>query len=130
MVLTGDTSCGIMVMDYFPKHTFKKWYKREHLCLCDFGLINSYIAWNKSCEQMVVRGIKMGDPLKKCQFRSILAEYLMNFTAVADTDNTTCLHSAMPSIHEKINQGHFPTTNIDTTSSVRSAILLRLSCDV
>ena len=43
----------------YNKAHFKQWYKRGHLVLYDFGLLNSHISWNMSCEQMVVRGVKM-----------------------------------------------------------------------
>ena len=47
---------------------------------------------------MVVRGVKMRDPLKKCHFGTILFEELTNFTAVVDSDNMMQIHCEMPSI--------------------------------
>ena len=112
------------------KAQFNKWYRHGHLGLCNFGLLNSRIYWNVSCKQMVVSGVKMWDPPKKWQFSAILDEELINFTDVFDSDNTTDLNSAMLLILGKIDQGNFPTTNIDTVRFVRSAICLRLSCNV
>ena len=50
---------------------------------------------------MVVRGVRMREPLKKRKFSAILAEELMNFTYVVDSENTTDLHCEMLSIPEK-----------------------------
>ena len=50
---------------------------------------------------MVLRGVRMREPQKKRQFSAILAEELMNFTAVVDSDNTTDLHCEILSIPEK-----------------------------
>ena len=36
---------------------------------------------------MVVRGLQVREPLDKWQFSVILAEQLMNFTVVVDSDN-------------------------------------------
>ena len=77
------------VDDSSSKAHFKKWYKRGHLDLCYFGLLNSHIAWNISCDRMVVCGVPIWESLKKWHFCAILAEYLMNFTAIFDSDNTT-----------------------------------------
>ena len=54
----------------------------------------------------------------------------MNFTAVVESGNMTHLYYEIPSIIEKRNQGKFPTTNLDTVSSVIGAIFLRLIYDV
>ena len=43
---------------FSSKAHFKKQYKFGHLGLCGFGLLNSYIAWNMSCERMVVCGVR------------------------------------------------------------------------
>ena len=54
-----------------------------------------------SCEPMVVRGVKIREPLKKWQFSEILSEELTEFTAVVENDKMTDLHISMPSILEK-----------------------------
>ena len=78
---------------------------------------------------MVVWGVWMRYPLNKCQFSAILAEDLIKLTASVDSNNNKDLHCAMPSIILKINQRHFPTTNIDTVRYICSAICLLLICD-
>ena len=64
-------------------------------------VLNSHIALNMSCEPMVVRGVKIREPLKKWQFSEILSEELTEFTAVVENDKMTDLHISMPSILEK-----------------------------
>ena len=44
---------------FYSKANFKKWYKRGHIGLCDFGLLELHIAWNISCEKIVVHGVRM-----------------------------------------------------------------------
>ena len=39
------------------KPHFKKWYKYGNLGLYDFSILNSHIAWNMSCDRMVVHGV-------------------------------------------------------------------------
>ena len=77
-----------------------------------------------------MRGVGIQEPLNKWQFSAILSEELMKFTAVVDSYNMIYLHCEMPSILEKINKGHFPTTNLDTVRYVCSAICLHLICAV
>ena len=77
---------------FTSKAHFKKWYKCGNLGLCDFGLLNSHIAWNMSCEWMVVHGVQMRETLKKWIFGAILDEELMNFNDVVDSDNMKDLH--------------------------------------
>ena len=86
---------------FYSKEKFEKWYKHGHLGLCDFGLLNSHIDWNMSCERIVVHGVKMHDHLNKWKFSDIIAEESKNFTAVVDSDNMIDLKYAMPSILEK-----------------------------
>ena len=45
-----------------------------------------------------MHGLQMWEPLKKWRFSSILAEELVNFTDVADSDKMTDLNIAMSSI--------------------------------
>ena len=59
---------------FTSKAHFKKWYKCGNLGLCDFGLLNSHIDWNMSCDQMVVHSVQMRYPLNKWQFSAIIAE--------------------------------------------------------
>ena len=86
---------------FSSKAQFKKCYKGGHLGFCGYSLLNSHIDCNMSCEQMVVRGVLMWEPLNKWQFSTILDEELMNFTAVVDSYNMIYLHFAMPSNFEK-----------------------------
>ena len=83
---------------FTSKAHFKKWYKCGNLGLCDFGLLNSQIAWNMSCEWIVAHGVQIWDTLKKWMLSAILDEEFMNFTDVVDSDNMTELHCAMPQI--------------------------------
>ena len=69
--------------------------------LCDFGILNSHISCNMSCEQMFVHDVRMRDTMKKLNFSAILADELINFTAFVDSDNMTDLHSAMSSTFER-----------------------------
>ena len=92
---------------FSSKVHFKRWYICMHLGLCNFGLLNSHIARNMSCERMVVRGVSMQDLLKKWQFRTILFEKLMNFTDIFYTDNIKYLNNIIPSIREKSIRGTF-----------------------
>ena len=87
----------------------------------DFGLLNSHIDGNMSCEIMVVCCVKICYRLNKWQFSAILVEELTNFTASVENYNMTELNCAIPPIPEK-NHGHFLTTNIGTARSVRSTI--------
>ena len=50
---------------FSSKAQFKKCYKGGHLGFCGYSLLNSHIDCNMSCEQMVVRGVLMWEPLKK-----------------------------------------------------------------
>ena len=67
----------------------------------DFCLLNSHIAWNMSCERVVVCGVQMREPLKKFQFSDILAEELIKFTDVVDSYKMTELYCEIPSTLEQ-----------------------------
>ena len=54
-----------------------------------FFLLKSHIAWNNNYERMVLHGVKMRETINKSQLIAILAEELMNFTAIVDTYNKT-----------------------------------------
>ena len=50
---------------FSDKAHFKKWYKIGLLDICDFGLLNSNIACNMSCDIVVHRGQELCRTLKK-----------------------------------------------------------------
>ena len=58
---------------YYKSHS-KKWYKHNHLGLCNFGILNSRIASNMISEKKVVCGVILRETLKKWQFSAIITE--------------------------------------------------------
>ena len=72
---------------FSAKAHFQKWYKRGHFGLCDFGLLNSKIAWDLSCERMVHRGKELRWALKKWEFCVVAEEEMMTYYVVYPQDN-------------------------------------------
>ena len=59
------------------KAHFKKWYKKSFFAICDFMLLNSYIAWNLAAK---CRRTTKKRPLQKHEFYVAYAEELLSFT--------------------------------------------------
>ena len=58
------------------KAHFKKWYKKSFFAVCDFMLLNSFLAWNLAAKEY-----KSGKRnIKKCDYYAALAEELIQFS--------------------------------------------------
>eukprot|EP00957_Ditylum_brightwellii_P146065 11122274-Ditylum_brightwellii.AAC.1 len=96
---------------FCSKSHCKKWCKRGHFGVVDFGLFNSNVAWNLSCPKLVVSGKKICMPLLKWQFTAIVLEELIVFDLDEDNKILTNHNSASILITRR-NEGHFPTMDL------------------
>ena len=83
------------VAGFSSNENCENWYKHGNLGLFDVGLQKSHIYWNVIFKHIVVCGVQMREPLKKWKFSAILANDLVKFNDVSDSDNIIELHSAM-----------------------------------
>ena len=58
------------------KAHFKKWYKKSFFAICDFMLLNSFIAWNMAAAER--RSTKKR--LVKSDFNTVVAEEMLVFS--------------------------------------------------
>ena len=128
MVLTGATSCGSTGMDSLPNTLLKvlQTCSLRFLWFWSTKLTHflEYDLWENGCA-LCTNAVSPEEIL--VQFRTFWR--VQKFTSIVYSDNMIDLNCEMPSILE-INQGDFPTTHIDTASSVCHDIRLRLSCAV
>jgi len=58
------------------KAHFKKWYKKSFMAICDFMLLNSFIAWNMAAGERHSKKKR----LLKSDFNAVVAEEMLAFT--------------------------------------------------
>ena len=62
--------------DFYLKSHFTKWYNTYFFAVCDFMVLNSYVAWNISAREHKSKH----NILRKCDFYANLAEEITHFT--------------------------------------------------
>eukprot|EP00957_Ditylum_brightwellii_P153447 11678704-Ditylum_brightwellii.AAC.1 len=95
----------------------------------DFGMLNSHVAWNLSCPQLVRFGVFTKQPMKKCEFTCIAAESFMNFVASLDEDRQRDKQKMVPFIMDTRIKGHTHKIGIiDDLHQKRGVKQVHLSC--
>eukprot|EP00957_Ditylum_brightwellii_P157678 12001683-Ditylum_brightwellii.AAC.1 len=76
---------------FCSKSHYKQWYKKGHLGVANFGLLNSNVAWNLSCPLLVVNGQNTCMPLLKWQFTAIALEEFIAFDPDEEEEKTRAI---------------------------------------